>query len=153
MNLFVDSDGVVADFEKHWFKLFTLDAETMRHQLGKEELWKLVRIKDPLFFQNLPVMPGAADLIASILGYDPVILTGSPTEWGYLQKINWYRKHFSRLRVIVCKARDKHLFCEKGDILIDDRTKYRQEWLDVGGIFIHHTSVKTTLLELSKNSR
>ena len=113
MNLFVDSDGVVADFEKHWFTLFTLDAETMRHQLGKEELWKLVRIKDPLFFQNLPVMPNASDLISSILGYDPVILTGSPTEWGYLQKINWYRKHFSRLRIIVCKAKDKHLFAER----------------------------------------
>jgi 5'(3')-deoxyribonucleotidase len=153
MNLFIDSDGVIADFEAHWFTLFDESADEMRKKLGKEKLWELVRNKDPKFFENLPIMAGAIDLISSTVGYDPIILTGSPTEWGYLQKINWFRKHFSHMRVIVCKAKEKHLFCEPGDVLIDDRTKYRAEWIDVGGIFIHHTSVKSTLFELSKNTR
>jgi 5'(3')-deoxyribonucleotidase len=148
--VFVDSDGVLADFEAHWFTLFDESADEMRKKLGKEKLWELVREKDALFFENLPLMRDGIDLITGLVGYKPIILTGSPTEWGYLQKFNWYQRLFPWIRVIVCKAKEKHFFCEKGDVLIDDRTKYRDEWVNAGGIFVHHKTAKASLLEISK---
>ena len=32
-----------------------------------------------------------------------------------------------------------------GDVLIDDRAKYRHLWEEAGGIFIHHTSASSSI--------
>jgi hypothetical protein len=50
--------------------------------------------------------------------------------------------------MICCKSSEKCLHGKPGDILIDDWTKHRQKWLDMGGIFILHTSAKSSLQAL-----
>jgi 5'(3')-deoxyribonucleotidase len=123
--------------------------------MTKEEMWNHTKHIDPYFFERLKPMPDAFELISGVTDwcvendYDPIILTGSPTEWAYGQKFRWYREYFPNLHVVICKSKEKHLFCLPGDILIDDRTKYKHLWLNAGGVFITHISAKQTLKELN----
>lgn len=148
--LFVDSDGVVADFNERWYQFYSQDAETLKEKRGKEQLWQSVKNYDPDFFFKLKPMSGAFELLESVRKWNPVILTGSPTEWGYRQKFDWFQKHFPWIPVIVCKSKEKHFFCQPGDILLDDRLKYAHLWEEVGGIFVHHTDWRSSLEKLEK---
>jgi hypothetical protein len=124
----------------------------MREQLGKEKLWEKVRQVDPYFFERLELMPDALDLIDGLKanGYDPAILTGSPVHWADIQKWKWGHLWIPSVPMVVTKAKEKHLYCLPGDVLIDDRTKYQKLWEDAGGIFIVHTSAKSSLEQLKK---
>jgi hypothetical protein len=145
MTVYVDSDGVIADFNKRWNWIFYKSPETMRDELGKEKLWKLVDERDPYFFERLELMPDALELMVGLDEHDPIILTGSPTASGYIQKYRWGKIWWPDHQMIICKAKEKHFFCKPGDILIDDRTKYRSLWEEAKGIFIHHTDAESSL--------
>ncbi len=149
MTIYVDSDGVVADFNKRWNWLFDKSCDEMRDKLGKEKLWQLVNERDPFFFERLEIMPDAKELMDGLAKYDPLILTGSPTPSGYIQKYRWGKMWWPKHQMIICKAKEKHFFCKPGDILIDDRTKYRSLWTDSNGIFIHHTDAGSSLQKLA----
>jgi hypothetical protein len=47
-------------------------------------------------------------------------------------------------------SKDKHMHCQPGDILIDDRLSNVEEWRTAGGIAIHHDNIDATLYELSR---
>jgi len=149
-QLWIDSDGVLADFNERWFRFYSQDAETLKDKMGKKELWKSVRNYDPYFFQNLKPISGAYELINTTAHLKPIILTGSPTEWGYIQKIRWFQFRYPELGVIVCKSKEKHLFCEPGDIIVDDRVKYKHLWEEAGGIWITHTDWRSSVEQLKE---
>lgn len=151
-TVWVDSDGVLADFNERWFQFFDEDAEKMRERMTKKELWNFVKEIDFHFFERLKKLSGSNELIRGIerFGFSPIVLTGSPTYRGYPQKVRWFKEHFPDLPVIVCKSKEKHLFCKPGDILIDDRTKYKHLWEEAGGIFITYTDWRSALNELKQ---
>lgn len=153
-KIFLDSDGVLADFESHWNTLFIKSPEEMRENFGKKEMWRLVKDQDPDFFLNLPLMPDAMELFEAVADMDPIILTGSPTDWGYSQKAKWIRKNFPKeVPFAVCQSKHKHIFANKGDILIDDRTKYKHLWEGVGGQFIVHTSAADSIRQFKETQK
>lgn len=83
---------------------------------------------------------------------NPIILTGVHFDKPDIvhQKIQWVRKHISsRAMVICCRSVDKCHYGKPGDILIDDRVKYRDLWVNMGGVFILHTSWASTFSGLS----
>lgn len=144
-RLFLDCDGVLADFNSHWNTLFIRSPEEMRTEFGKEKMWNIVRDRDPDFFLNLPLMPDAMQLFNAVAKMDPIILTGSPTDWGYGQKAKWIKALFPDTPFAVCESKHKHYFANKGDIIIDDRTKYKHLWEGIGGQFIVHTSAEESI--------
>lgn len=142
-RLYVDMDGVAADFDAHYRACFGKPRE--RHTD-----WSDVRsVKD--FFLNIPPMEDWPMLWAFVRPYAPIFLTGTPTSVNPAgnDKMTWIHEQCGPdVPVICCKARRKALFCRPGDFLIDDSAEYRSLWEQAGGIWIQHRDALDTINQL-----
>jgi hypothetical protein len=149
-QLYLDCDGVLADFDKGATAVLGLPPRDYekRHGLGKFWL-KLAQAPD--FYFGLPLLPDAMRLFESVRHLDPVILTGLPRgNWAADQKVRWAAQHFPGTKIITTLARDKRDHAKEGDVLVDDQARHRERWEEVGGIFVHHKEVDRTLEELGR---
>ena len=148
-RLFLDCDGVLADFDGYATDLLGLPPRAFEARHGRREFWRRIARHEDFFFR-LPLMPDARELWEAVAHLDPVILTGLPQgDWAAPQKVRWAAKHFPGARMITTMARAKRDHMEgSGDVLVDDLLKYRSLWEEAGGVFVHHRSAKDTLGEL-----
>lgn len=156
MQVFLDCDGVLADFDKFASEILGIHPrEYERQKHNDAELWERLYAVEDYFFK-LPKMPDADTLVAGVeeMGFEPVILTGVPSkegsDWAIDQKTRWAAVHFPHLSIICCKSKDKFMHMLPGDhnVLIDDWDKHMKTWQDAGGTFILHTSAEKSLEEL-----
>jgi hypothetical protein len=149
-HLFLDCDGVLADFDAGAKRLLGVSPAAFEERYGKGEFWKrLARARD--FYGTLQQMPDAQELFQAVRHLKPTILTGLPIgKWAAPQKERWAAEHFPGVPIITTMARKKHLHMERGDVLVDDRENHRHLWEDAGGIFIHHKNARDTLRQLAK---
>lgn len=151
-QLFLDCDGVLADFDAYFIGLFGVHPTLVEELHGAKRLWHDLELHGDYYFK-LPLMRDAMLLYDAVKHLNPVILTGRPAsgEWAIDQKHRWAAKYFPNLQIIVCLSKDKcHHMTEEGDVLVDDRTKYAPYWKDAGGIFVHHTGALTTIEKLKR---
>ena len=147
-QLFLDCDGVLADFEGGAEQLLRMPATAYQAKHGPGGFWKKLATA-PDFYNTLALMPDAMDLFNGVKHMDPIILTGLPIgKWAEPQKRAWAARHFPGVQVITTLARNKPSYCEPGDVLVDDQDKYREAWEAAGGEFILHTSAQQSLKEL-----
>lgn len=114
INVFIDSDGPVADFDKA-LKASGMHTDDFKHVPGVY-LW-------------LEVTAGAADGIARLKALDDDdeirvwILTKTPSgsPYAYTEKVLWYARQFPWLEDRVIITHDKHLMGTENDFLLDDR--------------------------------
>jgi hypothetical protein len=152
-RLFLDCDGVLADFDTYAATIFGDHPRAAEERLGTSVFWDTLR-DHHFFFEQLPLLPDTQALFDGVRHLDPTILTGCPHGgWAEPQKVRWAAKHFPGTKIITCRSQDKRLHMHQGDILIDDYTRYRALWEEAGGIFIHHTSASNSLEELHKRLR
>lgn len=148
MQLFLDCDGVLADFDKRAEQALGMNTREFEKQFGEDEFWKRIYSIDDFFF-TLDPMADAFELFNAVEHLNPIILTGKPKgEWGAAQKLRWRDKYFPNTEMIVCKARDKITHAKPGDIIVDDWPKHRQRWIDGGGIWVDHVNTKQSLTKL-----
>lgn len=151
-TIWLDSDGVMMDFDKHALEIFGMTAERFEYQYGTEEFWNTIRTRDPEFFLNLDLTPDAMTLYLSVQHLPHAILTGIPREGvneNSNQKIESFRRRFGESLKIYCtQASKKWTYCVPGDILIDDRFRYSKKWENAGGTFIHHKSAQESIEKL-----
>lgn len=150
-QVFLDCDGVLADFDAGAAELFGSTSREAEKKLGTPGFWNRIRRHKPGFYEHLPLMRDAESLFRAVEHLQPIILTGVPIgNWAKPQKEAWAAKHFPKTQMITTMARHKSKHAKPGDILIDDNDKYRSLWEDAGGIFIHHTSAEDTLKKLAE---
>lgn len=114
LNLFIDSDGPVADFD-HSLKADGREADVFKLHAG--------------IYLYLPVTRGAADALQALKELDDAdklrvwILTKTPSNspYAYTEKVLWYRQHFPWLEDRVILTHDKSLLGSENDMLLDDR--------------------------------
>lgn len=154
-TLFVDMDGVLADFDTGYEQRFG----TRPSKADDNVDWSLIRNTDG-FYRDLPPMPDFDELWAGVEPYRPIILTGVPksVEEAAANKRAWVDRIIGQDQpMIACASRDKSLHIQRrGDILIDDWEKYRDIWIARGGRWITHTSAASSLaflLAIQENSR
>jgi hypothetical protein len=149
-HLFLDCDGVLADFDAGARKLLGMTPAEFEKRHGRGEFWKrLARASN--FYGELAEMPDAQLLFKAVKHLKPTILTGLPLgKWAAPQKERWAAEHFPGVPIITTMARQKHLHMEAGDVLVDDRENHLHLWEDAGGIFIHHTSAEDTIRRLAE---
>jgi hypothetical protein len=149
-QLFLDLDGVLADFEGGAHQLLKMPPKEFQEGHGPGGFWKrLATAKD--FYGGLELLPDAMELFNAVKHLDPIILTGLPIgKWAEPQKRGWVERHFPGTQVITTLARKKSTFCEQGDALVDDQERYREAWEAAGGIFIHHASAADSIDALGK---
>lgn len=142
MQLYVDMDGVLADFDRHHESVFGFRSCKLTDNVD----WEAVRRVEG-FYLNIPPMADLDALWSRIERYRPIVLTGVPSsvaEAPY-NKRAWVRKNLGEhVEVRCCRSKEKCLHAQPGDVLIDDWEKYRQLWLNVGGRWITHTSAADT---------
>ncbi len=149
-HLFLDCDGVLADFDCGAKALLGLTPRAFEARYSRGEFWKR-RARAPDFYAKLPEMPDARTLFDAVAHLGPTVLTGLPLgKWAAPQKVRWVAEHFPGTRIITCMARDKARHLSPGDVLVDDREDHRGKWEDKGGIFIHHRSAKASLERLAE---
>jgi hypothetical protein len=150
-QIYLDLDGVLADFDRGAGSIFKMSPHEYESKYGPGRFWKKLATTDD-FYNTLELLPDAMDLYNAVKDQDPIILTGLPIgRWAEPQKRKWAERHFPKVQVITTTARNKHKFCSPGDVLVDDRDKYRDKWEEAGGIFIHHTTAAHTIEELRRH--
>ena len=151
MQIYLDCDGVLANFNKKALEIFEVSPREFEDKYGTTEFWKRSNNTHDFYFV-LEVMEDARELYDAVKHLKPIILTGvssSNIEKSSDQKIRWAHKVFGEdQKVICCFSKDKNKYCNSGDILIDDWSKYKHLWEEKGGIFILHTSAQNSIAEL-----
>lgn len=151
-KIFIDMDGVLADFDA-WKR--TVQAE--RPEVNDDEtLWEVVKDYDH-FYLHLPVCPDAPALMQYLRSLDTplCILTALPRRRvipnSAEDKEAWIRKHIDpsiEFR-IGPYAVDKQNHCEgEGHVLIDDSRLNIPQWNAKGGHGILFHNLDQTLKEL-----
>ena len=150
MQLFLDCDGVLANFDKRAEEVLGMNPRVYERMFGVKFFWdKIYNTED--FFFSLEPMDDAFDLVNAVRHLNPIILTGKPKgDWGESQKLRWRDKYFSDLEMIVCKSEEKIKYAKPGDIIIDDWPKYQKIWVDGGGIWIMHKNAKDSIRQLKE---
>ncbi len=135
--IFVDLDGVVADFAGH------LAAHGLHDAQGRPRWDDLTHE----WWAGIPVLPGAADFFARVAAraetrflsapsLSPSCLSGK-AEW--VLKFLPHEGKRAMKRLIIASGENKQLLAAPGRILIDDRRRNIDEWVEAGGIGIHFT--------------
>lgn len=147
-TIYVDSDGVLANFDQHYETLFGPKTDDAT-------LWKNIN-SYPNYFAEIPPYDKAQKLLAFLksTGLEVKILTA--TGWQYdrvsPQKKAWFMRNFGLFAndVITVKAgKDKAVYANTHSILIDDMMKNIDVWEQAGGIGIWHTDIDYTIDEVA----
>lgn len=163
VTVFVDMDGVIADFHKAFVNKFRADIDPTLKKIG----WKGVETEYPTLFADLPRMPDASILMSGLLKLQNEgrinihILTALPdkflnSNW-YAQKLEWIDRYYSHIPVsnihIVERSQKQNFVTASklegvAPVLIDDYKKNINEWQAAGGFGIVHTSATSSLNHL-----
>jgi 5'(3')-deoxyribonucleotidase len=149
-RLFLDADGVLADFDHAAQRLLGMSHKQYISKHGRGGFWKRLA-KASNFYGSLPEMPDARRLFDAVKHLEPTILTGLPLgNWAAPQKVEWAAEHFPGVPIITCMAADKHKHMHPGDVLVDDREKHRKAYEGAGVVFVHHKNAEDSLRQLAK---
>ncbi|HEX2762976.1 MAG TPA: hypothetical protein VHM92_03890 [Allosphingosinicella sp.] len=148
-QLFLDCDGVLADFDKGATAILGMPPRAFEKRHGPGRFWaKLASAPD--FYFSLPLLPDAMRLFSAVKHLDPIILTGLPGgNWAADQKVRWAAQHFPGTRIITTLARNKRDHARQGDVLVDDQLRHAPRWEEAGGVFVHHKDADTTIAALA----
>ena len=159
-KIYVDMDGVLANFEKRFEDLAGMGADEYKDEYGIKEFWNLIDEKHKVsFWRGIEPMVDADKLIDFVSKYDYELLTApSVKKQSVIGKSLWVKDKTGQLFPSLPKvnykfAKDKHLIKPKlteFDILIDDRQDTIDRWNRAGGTGILHTSANNTITQLEK---
>jgi hypothetical protein len=148
--LFLDCDGVLADFDRGAEELLGMKPAAFQKRFGNREFWKRLA-RAPDFYARLAQMPDAQTLFAAVKHLKPTILTGLPLgNWAAPQKVKWAAEHFPGVPIVTCMARDKQRHMKEGDVLVDDRETHRAAYEEAGMVFVHHSSAADSIRQLAE---
>lgn len=156
-NVFVDMDGVLADYDRGFSERFGMGPRT----LSKKEMWeKIYSVSE--FFYDLPVMRRIEDLmyvLHDMRGEGKIgnifILTACPSSAYHevaAQKKRWIREHIGGHVVLPSyRSESKPAYIQnEGDILIDDWGVNCTAWEEAGGTAIKFENATQAIADLRK---
>lgn len=160
-ELLIDMDSTIVDFVKKAVEMagFTPEDEDPSNKHLKAEFWKIIAEKSrkgEKFFAAMDPLPDAHILWDFIKKYPHRICTatGSKIANPAHEKREYLIKHYgyevSNNAIFVRSAEDKALYAAPNRILIDDRKKAINPFIEAGGIGILHTSAESTIAQLKE---
>lgn len=148
MTIWLDSDGVLMDFNGYFTRLTGKVWDSIPSQSVR---WATLNAY-PTFYRDLPLLSGARDLWNFLQPWSPRILSAaSRNSTCRTQKLESFKHNFNAdgaQAVVVSNWREKPDHCTLGDILVDDNERQRAGWEVAGGIFIRFESADQVIDEL-----
>ena len=157
-KIYVDMDGVVADFDKRFTDLSGMSPSDYESKNGKNAFWDFIDVKHKLaFWVGIQPMSDAQSLMDYVSKHNYEMLTAPSIRKESLMGKglwirNWTNKGLfpSKPKVNYKPAKNKHHFAAPNHILIDDKPSTIDSWNAAGGIGILHTSAGNTISQLKK---
>ena len=159
-NIYLDMDGVVANFDKRFEDLSGMLPQAYVDKHGKNAFWDLIDEKHKVsFWRGIEVMPGANELVSFVSQYPYQMLTApSVKKQSVIGKGLWVKDKVGTLypskpKVFYRKAKEKHMVkpeLTKNDILVDDRPDTIARWDGAGGTAILFQSAGQVINDLKK---
>ena len=156
-RIYCDMDGVLCDFKKAAEKVTGMPISKWSYA-SKQEKWQ--PIKDtPKFWHTMPWMPDGRQLWSFISNHKPHILSAYVEESFDPNcipgKTHWARTNLglSAPRINLVKRVQKQLYAKvlgEPAVLIDDYKKNIDQFIQRGGLGIHHTSTSNTIRQLKR---
>ena len=156
-QLFVDLDGVLADFDAGVRRATGSDPSEWHPRV----MWPLLA-RTPGFYDSLDWTADGRLLWDAVRGFGPVILTGLPLgKWAEPQKRSWCSRELGEdVPVITGLSRHKAELAaawlygnglgEKTPVLVDDRLKQKEDWEAAGGRFVLHLDAPSSITALTE---
>ena len=153
-NIYLDMDGVIADFDKRYIELFNIT--TKQSERDKKWVQFFDKFIEERHFATLDLMPEAIELMDYLksTGIPIIILSSTSSEKRddkiRPQKMEWLKKHKIDFPVILVPgARLKKDYATPDSILIDDTSKNIDDWRREGGIGILYENLLHTRIIMS----
>lgn len=156
-------DDVVADWKAVAISLVgNWDKE--KQERIPDNQWEKLR-QHQRIYRNLPVRPGAQQLISWLTTYCrnkenhslyflTAVPKGNDVPWAFNDKVLWAQDHFPEIPVFFGPySVDKAHRCMSGDILIDDRLSNCSAWRAHGGIAYQYKEWPECKIWLEENLR
>jgi peroxiredoxin len=149
-KIYLDLDGVIADFNKRFIELFGLSPRSAdaRKEFG-QYFTEFIAGKQ---FASLDLMPDAHTLLGYLkhTGIPVEILSSTARESSHraisYQKELWLEKQgIVYPRNFVPGKKHKKDFADPSHIIIDDTESVIKDWKEAGGVAIHHKDALTTI--------
>ncbi len=151
--IYLDMDGVIADFEKRYVELFKVQPSSTREYKEFNKFFDKF-IADG-HFETLELMPDAMDLVRALRNALPPtqILSSTASEKRHKaiseQKIKWLETQgIDFQRNLVPGKELKKIYARTDTLIIDDTESVINDWRAAGGVAILHKNVADTLVQL-----
>lgn len=149
-TVYIDMDGVIADFDKRFKEKFGKRPQETRNQKDFGGYFK--KFIDDAEFSNLELMPDAHMLLSFLNQYDVnkeiLSSTARPENHGMIapQKQMWLLKHNIHYKGNFVPGKSlKYKYATPNSIIIDDTKSVIDDWNKAGGIGILHTDAVSTI--------
>jgi len=148
-KIYCDMDGVITDFRRAYLNLTGID-------IGNEfyndtEFWTPINNAGIDFWVEMEWLSDGKILWNYIEKYTPIILSApSNRDESRVGKQMWVKRELPGVHLYLRYAKHKIDFAEPNAVLIDDRIENIENWVNAGGIGIHHTSTESTIHHLKK---
>jgi len=149
-KIYLDMDGVIADFNKRYKELYKIEPKDADTYKTFDKFFTMFIAEKQ--FAKLDLMPDAMELINYLrsLPIPTEILSSTSSEKRDAQireqKIDWLNKHNIEFPVnLVPGKRLKRDFSNENSLLIDDTSQNIDQWRVEGGVGILHTDTISTL--------
>jgi 5'(3')-deoxyribonucleotidase len=158
--IYLDMDGVVADFDKRFEDLSGMMPQAYVDKNGLNAFWDLIDEKHKVaFWRGIELMPGAQKLVKFVEQYPFEMLTApSIKKQSIIGKGLWVKDKIGTLystkpKVTYRSAKQKHTVkpnLTKFDILIDDKGSTIDNWNAAGGTGIFYQNADQVINDLKK---
>ena len=158
--IYLDMDGVVADFDKRFEDLSGMMPQSYVDKNGLKAFWDLIDEKHKVaFWRGIEIMPGAEKLVSYVEQHPFEMLTApSIKKQSIIGKGLWIKDkvgilYSTKPKVTYRSAKQKHTVkpnLTKFDILIDDKGSTIDNWNAAGGTAILYQNADQVINDLKK---
>ena len=158
--IYLDMDGVVANFDKRFEDLSGMLPQAYVDKNGLNDFWDLIDEKHKVsFWRGIEIMPGAGKLVNFVEQYPFEMLTApSVKKQSVIGKSLWVKDKVGTLystkpKVTYRSAKQKHTVkpnLNKFDILIDDKPSTIDRWNAAGGTAILYQNADQVINDLKE---
>jgi len=152
-KIYLDMDGVIADFVKRYNELYHMDPDSKEARKNfSNRFMNFIKTKQ---FETLEPMPDTSALIEYLKNQDvPVEIlssTGKPENHEEVarQKTVWLCNHGISFKGNFVPGKElKKNFATPTSLIIDDTLSVITDWQEAGGLAIHHKTARETMVML-----